>query len=318
MDRRAAVRRTGTVTFQDPDLAPLLLSDDLAPIGTEITAYRTLGDDVTALGVFGVDATGVTDDGTQLATTVNLFDRSRAVSEARLVTARVFPAGTLVTSAIVDLVSAAVGAIDLVIAPDQTTLPLTVLDAQSDPWVEATRLAESIGAEVFFDDAGRLSILPEPTLNGQPSVTVTDGDGGSLTSFGLNWSRDGVYNAVIATGANSDDSSAPYAIARDLDSESPTFWDGPFGRKPRFYSSELLTSDDQARVAAQAILQRSLGVPRSVRFDAVPDPSIRPSSIIRLRRSARGIDETHIVETITVPLTATETQTGTTRTQFIA
>ena len=279
--------------------------------------YRSINDEHYPLGVFRVDQADVEDTGAGLVTTVTGYDRARTAAEARLETALVIAAGENVNDVIYDLVAAAIGAIDFVATPTTATTPLLVLDAQTDPWSEALRLAESIGHELYFDSLGRLVSAPEPTLGGDPTVTIAEGDGGILVSSGLRWSRDGVYNAVIATGDGSDGTAPAYGLARDLDPASPTYYFGAFGRKPRFYASELLLTDDQATAAAAGILQRSLGVPRSVRWTSVPDPTLRPSQVIRVQRSTLGINENHIIETLDIPLAPTEQMAGTTRTQFL-
>ena len=315
-DAQAKTRGKCTITVPDPAYAPLLVTDRLSVGGTELQVYRTVDDTEFSLGVFRIDDAQVTDDGSQLSTTVTAYDRSRTVSRARLETAKVLTSGTNYITAITDLVAEAIPHVEVISTPTTRTTPLLVLDAQSDRWEICLRLAEAIGFVCYFDQFGRLNLTPEPTPNGPPTATISDGTGGVLVSAGLRWSVDGVYNAVIATG---DGPNGPvFGAAYDLDPTSVTFWEGPFGKVPRFYASELLGSDAQAAEAAQGILSRVIGIPRSVTFSMVPDPSLFPGRVVRIERETLGVVENHLLDQVSIPLSVEAAATAATRTQTVA
>jgi hypothetical protein len=121
-----------------------------------------------------------------------------------------------------------------------------------------------------------------------------------------------VHDSGVAAAA--DDEDPVHAIAIDAGERSPTRWGGPFGRVPRFYFSPLLTNAAQTRKAAETILRRSIGMPYSVDFGVIPNPALRPRHAVRVTQKD-GNRERHIVETLTIPLDAVTTMTGTTREQ---
>ena len=111
-------------------------------------------------------------------------------------------------------------------------------------------LARVIGGEARVDDAGVLRIRQPTQYGADPVWEFTCGDGGDILDYRWKPSRDGVYNAVVASGEATDDKAPVRAIAYDTDPASPTRWDGPFGRKPFFFSSPLITTQAQATLAA--------------------------------------------------------------------
>jgi hypothetical protein len=117
-------------------------------------------------------------------------------------------------------------------------------------------------------------------------------------------SREGVYNVVVVTGEGGDDLPPVRAVAFDAQQSSPTFFDGPFGRVPRFYSSTFITTEQQAQNAARNLLRQSLGAPYDVGLSAVPNPGVRPYDVIRVTYND-GNRELHVVERATIPFNVT-------------
>lgn len=113
------------------------------------------------------------------------------------------------------------------------------------------------------------------------------------------YTRSGVYNGVRARSTNEDHSSL-YAWATDDDPDSPTYWDGPFGKKPRFYASPLLTTTEECQQAAQTILARSLGRHYQVDADVVQNPALEPGDQVVL--TIDGAQAAYRVEQVKVPL----------------
>src|SRR5690606_3912663 len=153
---------------------------------------------------------------------------------------------------------------------------------------------------------------PDPE---QPVWDVTHGRDGVLVSMARELSRDGVYNAVGARGEGADTEVPIQAVVVDSDPRSPTYWHGPFGKVPRFYSSPLITDVAQAASAAASLLRKSLGLPYGVSFGTIVNPALEPFDPIRVTYPGRV--ERHIVETLTIPLTAGAAMTGTTREQTL-
>lgn len=146
----------------------------------------------------------------------------------------------------------------------------------------------------------------------QGATTVRYGGSGVLISAARTISRDQIFNAVIATASGAVTRNPPVAAAYDVSNLSLTRWGGAFGKIPMFFSSSLLTTARQARDAARALLTRASGIPYQADFSAVPNPALEPLDAVRIRYE-RSSYETHVISSLTIPLTADQAMTGTTR-----
>jgi hypothetical protein len=120
-------------------------------------------------------------------------------------------------------------------------------------------------------------------------------------------------NAVVATGENSSNEQTFRGVAYDLDPLSPTQYGGKFGRRPMFFASPLLASNDQCAKAAHSILQKQLGITESVQFTGFVDPRLEVSDIVRVEQPRSGIAATHVLDQVVIPLRASEGMGATTR-----
>jgi hypothetical protein len=155
---------------------------------------------------------------------------------------------------------------------------------------------------------------PDPAV---PVVELAAGKGGVLIKPSRRLTRDGVYNAVVASGEGTDTAAPVRALAVDASPESPTYFYGRFGPVPRFFTSPFLATFSQAQGAASAMLLRNLGLPYNVDLSAVPNPALEPFDPVRTRFSDRDAEETHVLETLTVPLVPGAALTATTREQTV-
>lgn len=144
---------------------------------------------------------------------------------------------------------------------------------ESDRYAFLAELLTGIGKEFFYDYRGVL-VVRTPLDPANPVWTVAGGAGGVMVSASRSLAREGVYNGVIATGEGLDTSTPTRGVALDSGETSPTRWGGPFGKIARSFSSSLLTTDQQCRLAAATILRQSVGLPYNVNFDAIPNPAL--------------------------------------------
>lgn len=236
-------------------------------------------------------------------------DRMSAIIESRLFAPRQYPASTLASAVIADLVTEVLpdAVIDLGV-PDR---PIgRDLVTEDDRHAALVDVATALAAVAYFDYRGILVVgpVPDPTM---PVWTVAHGDGGVLVSAARSLSREGVYNAVKASGEGADDTPPVSAIAYDDNPRSPTYWSGPYGQVPEFYSSPMLTTVAQCRDAARAELARVIGLPYNMDLTAVPHPGLDPLDVVRV--TYPEFAETHILDKLTMPLTAAEAMSATTR-----
>lgn len=186
--------------------------------------------------------------------------------------------------------------------------------AEEDRYGFLADVVKALGKTWFWDYRGHLVVRDAPSPS-TPVWTVNAGEGGVLVKMGRERTREKVYNAVVAHGEAPDGGLPVRAVARDLNPSSPTRWGGPFGKVPSFYSSPFITSDTQAGTAAASILRGRLGLPYSIDFAAVPNPALEPLDPVLVSYSASRKAELHIVDKLTVPLTADQALTASTRDQ---
>jgi Domain of unknown function (DUF5047) len=312
-DRQASIFARATVSLADP-----LDRSVLAPYGNEIQIHRGVNvdgtDELLSLGVFPIQKSAI--GATKRLMAMTLEDRSRIVSDARFEDDYKVAAGVNYVTAIEDLLADGYPTIEVSFPTTGYTTPQLVFDAQSDRWKAAEKMARSIGMEIFFDGAGVCVMRPEPTFLGTPVATISTGV--NMVDMDVALDRTGTYNRVVATGRNASNTTVPRGVATDDDPTSSTFYDGPFGRRPRFYSSEFLATNAQATDAAAGILQSQLGLARSVEFEEIPDPRRECSDLIAIYNSELGVDELHIVDQLTLGLDPGSTLRGKTRTKVAA
>lgn len=314
-DRSAERLARLTVTVADPLLLPIADDDILTPFGYELLVWRGIelptGPELIPLGVFPIQSTVA--DGVTLISSITAEDRSRLVSDARFEDDYQIAAGTNYVTAIEDMIADGVDGLEFAFPSTTFTTPTLTFAAQEDRWAKAQEMARSIAMELLFDGLGVCTMRPEPTFSGEPVATIAEAV--NMTNSQVMLDRSTAYNRVIATSANASTGDVFRGVATDDDPSSPTYYGGPFGRKPRFFSSEFIASDTQAESAAAAILASNIGVARSVNFGAVPDPRLECSDVVLLTREVLGLNTLHIIDTLTIGLGADSSMSGTTRTQ---
>lgn len=163
------------------------------------------------------------------------------------------------------------------------------------------QLARSTGNTVFMDAEGRAVIRPAPSLSDASVWQVGRGAGGVKVSGRRGVTVDSTYNAVVVIGQPQ--GKAPvYGVARDTDPASPTRYGGPFGKRPRFYTSSLITTTAQANAAAAGLLlARALGVARTLELETLPNPALDGGDVLTVEVEP-SVWRRHLVESYTLPL----------------
>lgn len=241
-------------------------------------------------------------------------DRMSGIVDGRLVAPAQFLAGTSIRTVFNTLVLEIypTATITYDFDPDASTLQTTQV-ADQDRYTFLRDLVKSRGKVMFWNYAGELRVQSPP----DPSAVVFDvnaGAGGVLVALNRRLDRDGVYNAVVARGEAPTDQSQPVqALAVDNNPDSPTYWNGRFGKVPRFYQSSFITTSGQAATAASKILQQSIGLPYSVDFTMVPNVALEPLDPIKITHKKGS--ENHVIQSITIPLAADAAMRASTREQ---
>lgn len=322
LDATAAVRGRADITIVDDGtlgLIPTSPSSPLAPYGNEIRLERgvthpDLTQELVPLGVFRIDETEVADTGDTLQIRVTGLDRAARIIDARFEEPYQVAAGTNYPQAILETIRDAYPDLAYQFAANSLTTPRLVAEEGADRWEFCQQMATAIGMDLFFDGAGTLILRPAAQVGvSSPVWDIKEGDQGVLISAARRWSRQGAFNRVIATGENTGEGAPVRGVATDLNPLSATYYYGPFGRVPRFYASQFITTTTQAEDAARAILSRELGTTQSIDLGSLVNPALTPGDIVRVTRARAGIDEDHIIDAITIPLTAASVMSARTR-----
>lgn len=304
VDRSQAIRRTCTVTVADPSLIPRRPADQLATYGAQLRISRGVdyGDgssELVPLGVFRLDSV----DGDVSSGPVTLQGKGlEAVIQDDKFTTSYRATGTVV-GAITALIQRSIPTADVISLITDTPIGSRAYDVEADAWAGAQEIAAAAGAEVFADADGSFVIATLPDLlTATPVWAVEATEGGVYISGNRAMSSDSVYNGVLARGENTADNVPPVSyLATDSDPNSPTYWGGPFGRRPLFYSSSTLITVNACTAAANLKLAAAKAPTASGDFSSLPNPALEPGDVLRVMHED-GTRELHQVASFTVPL----------------
>jgi hypothetical protein len=326
-DSRRSMMRDATVTFAPTDdLSQDDIYDLLSAPGVQLAVSRGFelpdGAIVTApLGVFVIDQLtrirAGANTGTELTATCS--DLSARISRARWTQPYQIAAGTALADAVNQALAFCWPDVDTAI---DSSIMSNVLGAQavyeggaeSDPWADIAGLAESFGYLLAFGADGVVRAQSVPAAaSGSPVFTFATGATAIMTKQQRQLLADQMYNGVIVTGEGSANDTPPRGEAWDTNPASPTYLYGPFGAVPTFYSSPMITSQDQAETVAASMLAGVLGKTEQLSWEQVVHPGLEPLDVIAVD-FADGISALYLLDSLTIPLTATDVMTAVART----
>lgn len=307
-----AVRREAHFTVVDADgvLTPVTARDMLTPKGTEVRVYRGLEvkDGITAysrdwewvpLGVFGIVEPEVRghSDGTVIE--IKGFDRVDTMRDRRFVYDWVIPEGKHIDAAIAEIVLSRL-TVPTRITQSIYNLPAVTYERLTDPWDAVREIAGSGAVQAYFDQLGSLVIAPdEPTVTGYSYTPI--GSDALLMTSARKFSKDTAYSGVVVRGQHPDKTPV-YTELWDLDPKSPTYSDGPFGRRPYSYYSELITTQAMADAKAAQLLPTVSRITQEITVEVTGHPGHDIGDVIELldpRTHTSGLWE---IISATVPL----------------
>lgn len=303
LDATADVRGTGSLTLAEP--WPQVRNRSLAPFGAEVFVARGVdlgGAGVlwAALGYYRINDVEQS-DAAKGPVDVSLEDRMSTIIDSRFLEPRQWLQGTRVGDIVGEVVTEIYPNATIIFDDDSDDAELgRSLIAEESRFEVLKTLAEGLGKVFYWDAQGRLLFETIPDED-EPIWIVNAGVGGVMVDADRSLSREGVYNAVVVLGEGADEITPVRAVAFDAQESSPTFFGGPFGRVPRFYSSPFITTQSQAENAAVNLLRQSLGAPYDVGASAVPNPALKPYDAIRVVYDD-GSREMHVVEKVSIPL----------------
>lgn len=325
-DASAETRATLDLTTEGAGMWPSRNDSLLAPYGNEIFVERGVDfgggrTEMVSLGFYRI-YTPEQENPPDGPITIAARDRMSGIIDGRLLNPVQFAAtktrGEVVAQLVTDVYPSAV--IDWDDAAESVLIGRSLV-ADEDRYAFLNDLITAAGKVWYWDYRGVLVIKspPDPSM---PVFDVDHGENGVLVKMSRDLTREGVYNAVVATGEASDTSFASRAVAIDNNPDSPTYWFGGFGKVPRSYSSPFITTNAQALSAASALLAQSLGLPYNVYFGSIVNAALEPLDPVRVvyppqARSRGDVAEIHVIEKLTIPLMVEDALSATTREQTL-
>lgn len=314
-DASSDIRTSLDVVVSGVDTWPHDPVDLLAPYGNELFVERGINYgngtiEVVSLGYYRIERTDQR-DGPDGPLNISGSDRMAPIIESRLPFPIQFEAGTTVEEVFDQLVHEVYpdATIEFDFAAGGSTFNVAHV-AEEDRYGFLRDVAKSRGKIMYWDYRGVLQVVspPDPT---QPVYAIDSGRGGTMVTLSRSLTRQGVYNGVVARGDQPTDDVQPIALVVDNNPSSPTYWNGRFGKVPHFYYSSFITTSAQATSAATSLLQQAIGLPYSIELNAVPNPALEPYDSLRITAPDRT--DIHVLDSVTIPLTAEDTMTGSTR-----
>jgi hypothetical protein len=310
VDSGSQVRRTATIVT-DPNLWPVSPNDLLAPFGATCRIDRGVvipGQDEpewVPQGLFHLNKNRRTRSASSTsAPTISLVDPSQRVAEARFEAPTQTLAGATYVAEITRFIREVLGATWPVIDLTGSPAVCPVMDIARERWSDGIeKLADGLAAEVFFDPMGQAVIRPQPKLSDAPVWYARTGPGGNILETDEEWNRDDVWNVWVVNGVRADGTPPVSATVADLDPNSPTYVNGPFGRKPRYYTTPLATTAGQCTTIGQAMLARYTGRGCQVGLNLFVNPALDSGDVIEVEDDELG-RALHIIDKLSVPLTA--------------
>lgn len=248
---------------------------------------------------------------------ISLSDRSALVSAGKPEDSWSTQPGQDIFSATVALITQAVPWLPLGVFqmddPAGVVLPPQIIAPQTDPWATAQAWWLSAGYRLFFNGAGNLVTVNIAAAATQgPVKTYIRGDPlNTAAGYSISFDASQAYNGVKVIGSYPGNVPV-WAVAWDDDVNSPTYYLGPFGRRPApDVTSSTATTPAQCYAAAQAILPSVLGLARPATVTCIADGALEPYDVAAIESPPDKISGLWQTQMITLPLDYTASATVT-------
>jgi hypothetical protein len=257
------------------------------------------------LGVFGISRPEVSDTPSNITLRLEGYDLSRAVRRNRWVTPYQIASGTPLDEALQDAIISRYPSAQFNFANVATTLPAVSwgLEVDNDPWDDMIKLAKDYSHQLYVDATGLFSLRPIPdAMTTAISHSFIEGPDCTMTSVSRSFDDEPGYNGVVGR-AEGDHLATPLrSEVWDDDVNSPTYYLGDWGKVPRFFTTGILSTQDQLDDAVETLLREELRTEQSAAISAVPDPTVDADQVHELVRGRSKVRGRWQVVSVSLPL----------------
>lgn len=229
-------------------------------------------------------------DGTVI---VPAADRAYEVAEAGFTAPQNSSVGSSVNAQFVVLVSDALS--DAVFGTSDV-FPQTMpqLTWEADRASALDEMSTTVGAFWYaLADGSFVQRYVPWTVPGNPVVTISDGLNGVMVASPSR-DREDVWNSITVTAERADGSLPVFAVAEDLNPDSPTYVRGDFGRRHKFVNLQTPQTQGSAQTAANAYLRRSVALQETWTWTMPPDAAMELGDVVSLN----AFDRTGIIQVV--------------------
>lgn len=163
-------------------------------------------------------------------------------------------------------------------------------------WSAIGDFATAIGVEVFVRPDGVWQIQRLDYAAETPAFNLHYGAGGVLIDTHRRVSRRDIFNGVALEWGTSEVPGG-IVLVTDDDPTSPTYWDGPWGKRPTPTAKIAVETEALAIAAAQAQLSVKKGAQQGLNFASVYNPLLEPGDWGYIEQRD-GLLHTHSLDTI--------------------
>ena len=305
LDGNRNIRRQATLTVAPAsgfDLAPLEKITERSRLRVE-KGIRFLdgSEEWVTVGVFAVQSAAQTLGTGTLS--VSAYDPSSCIDDYAILSDYI-PSRTvveeiqyLVDEALWETATWTVDAgIDITVKPADGTV------LSGSRWTAINTLAKSLGAQVFCTNTGAWRLAKVDTTFQTIAAQVHTGDGGVLIGGSSAKNRQDLFNAVVVRW--DDPEGGGVVIQTDDDPASPTYWDGPFGKRPaQEQNVRTINTQQQAQEAASALLAEKKGFQATVDFQTLYNPLLEPGDCLDVKVGG-VLHQIHVIDSISLSLTS--------------
>ena len=172
-----------------------------------------------------------------------------------------------------------------------------------------------MGYDLFFDANGIAQLAPFPTLDGSTIVaSFKEGEETTILDLDRTISTRETYNGVIYIVEGAEVPVPIRVEVFDEDSTSPTYRFGKFGEVPIFVSSNLLTTEAEAIIAASSLLNLYIGAQETISWNSLVDPTLDVQDVVYIKADGAKVDRVVIIDSLSIPLSPEASMSAVART----